>query len=832
MPASIPIQRLALSFSLGLLATLLLVAAAAIWQFSETAEQLQHSRQQSAQHELAAALERQLRRTYAQSVELAHWSQTAEQLHVLDGLEYWASRAVPRSGKLDSAHAQVWLYHPKGHQFAFGGIHPDMPAQLPLHGAGEQTQAWLVGENGRLVLYQAFSVFSQETAIALHDMPRLAQEPQRVRVLLGHGLIRLDVVADLRPRQAFRFADLDGLALRRPEGERFAPEALFEHVAVSTLSDPVLQRFHFFSALSFVLVLLLFGAASLVAQRWFKRMLVQPLSDLVRAIETLQSDDKADGTARTQPPRIIELQAVQRSLHDYHEKNRRLHQQLHQHNQRLHSQAYLDGLTGSHNRRAFDEDWERLLAQIESRAQHLAFLLFDCNRFKTINDSYGHAVGDAVLVRIAAALRAALRGEDRLYRLGGDEFAIVLSGANQEQGLQIAQRCLHLVRTSAFTDLGIVEPVGVSIGLACCGPEDCADAQDLPRRADVAMYQAKRSGHEPIALYGAQAAPDCRALGSAHDARALLLALAAPGMIELHYQAILALPSRQTSHYEVLARIRYLGQLIAPAAFMPLVEHRRLETEFDRAVLLQLEADLATGRLPHGLGLSINLSAQSLMHPPTVERLCALARHGSLHPLMLELTETALVQQIEQTRACLEQLRRAGFRVAMDDFGTGYSPLRYLLDLPVDTIKLDLSLTRALGQDNQNGQMVRSLSRLLLDAGYALVAEGVESPTELQRAEEMGFGHAQGYLIARPLPLERLDGVCAAPERSATQPPARSSAAARSPIMIEGALVLPPMSVGMTEASATRSPCRPCTRSCASTTAPSSCPMRQVPTGW
>ena len=173
---------------------------------------------------------------------------------------------------------------------------------------------------------------------------------------------------------------------------------------------------------------------------------------------------------------------------------------------------------------------------------------------------------------------------------------------------------------------------------------------------------------------------------------------------------------------------------------------------------------------------------------------------------MLELTETALVQQIEQTRERLEQLRRAGFRIAMDDFGTGYSPLRYLIDLPVDTIKLDLSLTRALAQDNPNGQMVRGLARLLLDAGYALVAEGVENPSELLRAEELGFGHAQGYLIARPLPLERLAELGAAPAIGAAQPGACSHAAARSPIMIAGALVLPPMSVGMTEASATRSP--------------------------
>jgi len=799
---SVPIQRLASSFALGLLAAVALVGVLAIWQVIETAQHLQHSRQQSAQHELAAALERQLRRSYAQSVELARWSRTAEQLHVLDGLEYWATHTVPRSGKLDSAHAQVWLYHPQGHQFAFGGTHAQMPTQLPRQGEGEQTHAWLVGENGRLVLYQAFSVFSLETALALHQIPRREQEAQRVRVLLGHGLIRLDVVADLRQREDFRFADLYRLTLRLPDGERFAPDALLTHASIGTLSDPALQRFHLLLAASFVFMLLLIAGGSLVAQYFFKRLLVHPLSEIAREIEALQENRQQAHVMHASSTPILELQTVRRSLHDYHENNRRLQHQLNQQNQRLHTQAYLDGLTGSLNRRAFDEDWQRLLEQIESQAQHLAFLLFDCNRFKAINDKHGHAAGDAVLVRIAAALQAALRSEDRLYRLGGDEFAIVLPGSTQEQGLLIAHRCEQLVRDTAFADLGIQEPVSVSIGLACCGPQDCAAAQELPRRADVAMYRAKRSGHKRIALYSTEQ----EQTESPHPERALRLALAAPGLIELHYQAIWSLPSRQASHCEVLARIRYQGELLAPGAFMPLVEEQNLECEFDQAVLLQLEADLATGRLPSGLGLSINLSVKSLLHPPTIERLCVLARQHKQRRLMLELTETALVQQIDHTRERLEQLRRAGFRIAMDDFGTGYSPLRYLLDLPVDTIKLDLSLTRALAQDNPNGQMVRSLARLLLDAGYALVAEGVENPSELLRAEELGFGHVQGYLIARPLPLERLAELGTAPALGAAQPSASSHAAARSPIMIAGALVLPPMSVGMTEASATRSP--------------------------
>jgi len=193
------------------------------------------------------------------------------------------------------------------------------------------------------------------------------------------------------------------------------------------------------------------------------------------------------------------------------------------------------------------------------------------------------------------------------------------------------------------------------------------------------------------------------------------------------------------------------------------VASRRLETEFDLAVLHQVDADLAALRLPQGSGISVNISAQSISHPEVVSALMELSRHTARHPLMLEITETSLITQIMEVRTYLELLRTVNFKIAMDDFGTGYSPLRYLVDLPVDVVKFDISLIQKLEADDRAGRVVADFARMMRDAGYSLVAEGVENEAVLERVQELGFAHVQGYLLGRPLALDQL-----APQDAAT----------------------------------------------------------------
>jgi diguanylate cyclase (GGDEF)-like protein len=460
--------------------------------------------------------------------------------------------------------------------------------------------------------------------------------------------------------------------------------------------------------------------------------------------------------SRSHRMQVNELENIRRLLHEYQLQLHDLHGSLEHQNREFHSQARQDVLTGCHNRRAYDEDWERFHQELKTAPQGVAFLLFDCDRFKTINDTYGHAKGDRVLSIIADALVMALRANDRLYRLGGDEFATFLSQTTPAQAKQIAQRCQSLIDAANFRDLGIVEPVGLSIGIAFIAADQLEHINDLPKQADIAMYTAKQPGRNRIALYGEDTEHGAQTLVASRETSALFQALTSPGMIEMHYQAIHSLPGRQVDYYEALARIRHNGELIMPGAFLPVVSSRRLETEFDLAVLHQVDAALSSGQFPSGCGISINLSAQSISRAEVVSHLLELSRHNARHPLMLEITETSLITQMAEVSTYLELLRTVHYRIAMDDFGTGYSPLRYLVDLPVDVVKFDISLVNKLAEDNRAGQVVADFARMMNDAGYSLVAEGVETETVLRKVESLGIAHVQGYLLGRPVPLEQL----------------------------------------------------------------------------
>jgi len=454
--------------------------------------------------------------------------------------------------------------------------------------------------------------------------------------------------------------------------------------------------------------------------------------------------------------RISELENIRHSLYDYQLQLRDLHGSLEHQNREFHTQARQDVLTGCYNRRAYEEDWQHFREQLTGQPQGVAYLLFDCDHFKAINDTYGHAKGDRVLTIIAEALVMALRANDRLYRLGGDEFATFLSHTTATQARQIAQRCQSLLDATRFIDLGINEPVGISIGIAFRSPDQLDGIDELPKQADIAMYTAKQPGRTRIALFGEDAERASQTLVASRETSALFQALATPGMIEMHYHAIHALPGLKLDYYEALARIRYHDELIMPGVFLPVVSSRRLETDFDLAVLRQLDIDLSSGQLPAGVGVSLNLSAQSISHAEIVSHLLELSRHNARHPLMIEITETSLITQMAEVRTYLDLLRTVNYRIAMDDFGTGYSPLRYLVDLPVDVVKFDISLVNKLSQDNRAGQVVADFARMMIDAGYSLVAEGVEDEAVLLKVESLGIAHAQGFLLARPLSLAQL----------------------------------------------------------------------------
>jgi diguanylate cyclase (GGDEF)-like protein len=240
---------------------------------------------------------------------------------------------------------------------------------------------------------------------------------------------------------------------------------------------------------------------------------------------------------------VTELENVRQSLNDYQQQLDDMHVSLAHKNQELWTLAHHDPLTGIFNRRAFDDDWRAMHRTPGDSRLGVAFLLFDCDHFKAINDTYGHQVGDQVIQGLTESLHGALRARDRLYRLGGDEFATILFSSDIGHARQVAERCAEHVLRHDFIAYGVKEPVRVSIGIAYLD-ETCDDAlQRLHRQADVAMYHAKRPGQGKIAVYTPEMGEGHEALVSNAETSAVYEAMADPERLEMHYQPVLALSS-------------------------------------------------------------------------------------------------------------------------------------------------------------------------------------------------------------------------------------------------------------------------------------------------
>lgn len=451
---------------------------------------------------------------------------------------------------------------------------------------------------------------------------------------------------------------------------------------------------------------------------------------------------------------IAELKSAERSLIDYHNELLSTNTVLDQKNQELWAMAHQDALTGTRNRRAFDDYWQTLhdIVARKEAMPSLRVMLCDINHFKAINDSYGHETGDAVLSSMAECLHRALRASETLFRLGGDEFACVLQNCDQAQALAVARRCEEEVRKYPFASMGLSEPVRLSIGISAGTKGDDFSVKELLHQADMAMYASKRPGTQSITAYQPHMAGASGGIFSTSANEAVYRAIEHAEGLQMHYQPVLHLDEGRVVYFEALLRLEHGGRLIYPDEVLPVVESRHLELELDRSVIGQVHADLQEGLVPPGTGVSINLSAASVVHDEVVNWLRPLVYYLDTFKLVIEVTETSLITQMEAANDHLATLRGMGFLVALDDFGSGYSSLRYLTSMPVDIVKFDISLVQALGIPAQR-RLVQHLVELIASAGQELVAEGIETELMRDRAREVGFDAIQGYLVGRPAVL-------------------------------------------------------------------------------
>jgi diguanylate cyclase len=419
----------------------------------------------------------------------------------------------------------------------------------------------------------------------------------------------------------------------------------------------------------------------------------------------------------------------------------------------LRRQATTDYLTGLPNRRALYLQAGVRMAGPDPGRQ--ALLLLDLDRFKEVNDSLGHHMGDQLLIQVGARLGEHLRDGDLLVRLGGDEFAVLLGEADHDQAAAVAVKlCAALAESFTLEDIAVHSSVSIGIALF---PDDGPDLSTLLRKADVAMYKAKASSDGHHVYGGADDTDFATRLQTVEELRTAL----ADDQLVVYYQPKVDLASGEVHAVEALVRWDHPTRgLLYPDGFLDLVEEAGLMRTMTR-VVLQIALDQAAlwhadGR---GLTIAVNLSASSLVDTDLPDEVAAMLAARDLPPsvLQLEITEEFLMADRDRARDILTRLRSHGVQISIDDFGTGYSSLSYLRDLPVDELKLDRSFIFPMADDARAAALVASTIALAHSLDLRMVAEGVENNTAYAELERLGCDQAQGYYMSRPVPAVELE---------------------------------------------------------------------------
>ena len=416
--------------------------------------------------------------------------------------------------------------------------------------------------------------------------------------------------------------------------------------------------------------------------------------------------------------------------------------------ERIAHMAHHDPLTGLPNRAAFAAQFATVLERSAAARSGFAILCIDLDRFKEINDLFGHAAGDLVLRQVADRLLAAIKGQF-VARLGGDEFTIIVPGDERQTAADlVAESVLSAMSENLEVD-GHRVAVGVSVGVAIY-PHDGADAATLLSNADAALYRAKAEGRGTIRFFAVEMDQQLREKRSLqHDLRSAL----ERSEFRLFYQPQ-ATTGGEIIGFEALARWYHPKRgVVPPAEFIPIAEESSLIMSIGEWVLREACAEAASW--PRPLQIAVNLSPAQFKQGDLPGLVHSVLLQTGLAPsrLELEITEGVLIGDFTRAVSILRRLKNLGVRIAMDDFGTGYSSLSYLQSFPFDKIKIDRSFIANLHLNHQSAAIVRAMIGLARGLEVPVVAEGVETSEQLDFLAQESCSEIQGYLIGKPSPI-------------------------------------------------------------------------------
>ncbi len=429
--------------------------------------------------------------------------------------------------------------------------------------------------------------------------------------------------------------------------------------------------------------------------------------------------------------------------------------------QQLRHMAFHDSLTNLPNRAFFLEILQKTIYRGQRRQNYFCSVLFlDCDRFKVVNDSLGHLVGDRVLIEVARRLESCLRPMDTVARFGGDEFTILLDEIGDFRNLiSIAERINQVFKLPFYID-GQEIFLSCSIGIVLVD-QDYQDPDMILRDADIAMYRAKALGRDRYQIFAPEMHTNAREVLQLETDLRLGLK---KKEFELHYQPIVSLTNNSIIGFEALLRWNHSEKgFISPVDFIPIAEETGLIVPIGMWVLREACFQLRTWQEQNpyhqDLTISVNLSVKQFSQPNLIEQIDEILSETGLESkcLKLEITESAIMDNAESIADLFQQLRNRQIQLSIDDFGTGYSSLSYLHRFPVDTLKIDRSFINRIGNDGKHIEIIQAIATLAHHLGMNIVAEGVETEQQLDQLRTIRCEQAQGYLFSKPLKGKLVD---------------------------------------------------------------------------